>query len=227
MGTDKRTARLAGVLYLVVVITGMFSLGYVPSQLNVAGDGAATVANIIGHEMLFRLGIFASILCYLAFLFLPLVLYKLLSPVHKNHAIAMVALAVVSVPITMLNLLNKFAVLTLISKATEFTAEQLQAQVMLQLEYYNNGIDLATVFWGLWLLPFGYLVFKSGFLPKIFGILLMLGCLGYCINFIGGFLFSGYETLGIKGYVSLPSGLGEIGICLWLLIVGIRNKQVV
>jgi hypothetical protein len=228
MEANKKTARIAGVLYLVVVLTGLFSLMYVPSKLIVWDSASETISRIIASETLFRLGIFASISCYIAFLLLPIVLYKLLSPVNKNHAVAMVALAVVSVPISLFNLSHKFAVLTLISKEAylkTFTLEQLQSQVLLQLNYYNNGIQLASVFWGLWLFPFGYLVFKSGFLPKILGIFLMAGCVGYLLNFTGKLLCSGYHELGVSTFVSLPGTIGEIGICLWLLIVGMKVKN--
>jgi hypothetical protein len=81
------------------------------------------------------------------------------------------------------------------------------------------------VFWGLWLLPFGYLVYKSGFLPKILGILLMAGCFGYLVNFLGGFLFPQYASIGIAKFVSLPATLGEIGTCLWLLIIGLKKTR--
>ncbi len=228
MDANKKTARIAGLVYLVVVITGIFGLAYVPSKLIVWGNAAATFNAIVASETLFRLGILSGLICYTAFLFLPFVLYKLLHHVGKSHAIAMVLLAVVSVPISFVNLLNKFSVLTLISKASYLNVmetDKLQLQVLLHLEYYNNGIEMVSIFWGLWLLPFGYLVFKSGFLPKIFGVLLMFGCLGYVINFIGGFLFKGYAAVGISTFISLPGSLGEIGICLWLLLVGIKDKH--
>lgn len=228
MGSNKKTARIAGVFYLTVVVTGIFNLLYVPSKLIVWNDAAATFNNIVANETLFRLGIIAGIVCYSAFLFLPLVLYKLLSAVNKTVAVSMVALAVVSVPISLLNLNNKMAVLTFISNAsylTVFQTNELHAQVMLSLEYYNNGIEILTVFWGLWLLPFGYLVFKSGILPKILGVLLMVGCFGYLINFVGGFLLKDYGALGIAKFISLPASLGEIGICLWLLTIGAKDKK--
>lgn len=140
----------------------------------------------------------------------------------------MVVLAIVSVPISFVNMFQKLAILTLISKAEYlqiFDMGQLQAQVLLHLDYYNNGIKVLTIFWGLWLLPFGYLVFKSGFLPKILGILLMIGCFGYLINFTGNFLFTGYRETGISRWVSLPASIAEIGTCLWLLIIGIHSKN--
>src|SRR3954471_24287183 len=150
MEANKKIARIAGLLYLVVVLTGLFSLMYVPAKLIVWDNASVTTSKILAAETLFRLGIFASILCYTAFLLLPIVLYKLLFPVNKMHAVGMVALAVVSVPVSLFNLSNKFAVLTLISKEAYlnvFTTDQIEAQVLLHLNYYNNGIQLATVFW--------------------------------------------------------------------------------
>ncbi len=227
MDSNKKTARIAGLLYLIVVLTGIFNLMYVPSKLIVWDNASVTFNNILESETLFRLGIMAGIICYTAFLILPIVLYKLLNQVNKTYAIGMVTLAVISVPLSLVNLLNKVNVLTLIGKAQYLRvieADELQAQVLLYLDFYNNGIEIASVFWGLWLLPFGYLVFKSGFLPKILGICLMAGCFGYLTNFIGGFLFQNYAGLGIARFVSLPGSIGEIGICLWLLIIGIKDK---
>jgi hypothetical protein len=201
---NKKTARIAGLLYMIVVLSGIFSLMYVPGKLIITGDGSATVKNIIAGETLFRIGILSGFICYIAFLLLPLVLYKLLKSVHKKAAILMVALAIVSVPISFVNMFQKFAVLTLISKAEylkAFDMVQLQTQVLLHLDFYNNGIKILTIFWGLWLLPFGYLVFKSGFLPKILGILLMIGCFGYLINFTGAFFSP------VIGKWEFPAGL--------------------
>ena len=104
-----------------------------------------------------------------------------------------------------------------------FTTDQIHAKVMILLDSYGNGILVSSVFWGLWLLPFGYLVFKSGFLPRILGILLMIGCFGYLIDFFGGVLFHGYSETPIARFVNLPGSLGEIGTCLWLLIMGARE----
>ncbi len=95
---------------------------------------------------------------------------------------------------------------------------------MLYLNQYDNGILITTVFWGLWLLPFGYLVYKSGFFPKILGILLMLGCFGYLINYFGNTLSNNYGTIGISPYLGLLPAIGEIGTCLWLLFVGAKEK---
>lgn len=119
-------------------------------------------------------------------LLLPIALYKLLKPVNEFYAKLMVLLAITSVPISFINIQNKFAVLSIIDveKFKAFTNEQLQSQVMFYLKQYDNGILMVSVFWGLWLFPFGYLVYKSGFLPKILGVFLMVGCFGYLINFL-------------------------------------------
>lgn len=223
MDTNKRTARIAGLLYFTVVLSGLFSLMYVPSQLNVKGDAGATLAKIQAGETLFRLGILASIICYTAFLFLPVVLYKLLSSVDRAHAFVMTALAVVSVPIAYINLLNKFAVLSLISR-TEMPAAEMQSAVMHYLEMYSSGVHLTTLFWGLWLMPFGYLVFRSGILPRVLGVLLVLGCCGYVTIFFGDLLSPGFSDQDYVGLVTIPAALGEIGICFWLLIVGAQEN---
>lgn len=225
---NKSTARIAGLLYLVVVLTGIFSLMYVPSKLFVTGNSALTYQNIVSAETLFRLGIVSGLICYSFFLFLPLVLYKLLSPVNKNYAVLMVLLALVSVPISFINMQNKFAILSIISGSgyqEEFSANQIQSQVLFFLEQYDNGILIASLFWGLWLFPFGYLVFKSGILPKVLGILLMLGCFSYLINFLGNTLIPDYSKWGVSSYISLPASLGEIGICLWLLFPGAKDHR--
>lgn len=224
---NKKIARLAGLFYLIVVITGIFSLAYVPSKLIIWDNAALTVANIKNNEMLFRLSILSGLICYVAFLVLPLLLFRLLKSVDATYAKLMVVLAVISVPISFVNLLHKLAVLSLISGAnylTIFTDVQLHTQVMLSLNQYDNGILIVQIFWGLWLFPFGYLVYKSGILPKFLGIFLMIGCFSYLINFIGFFLFPNYAELGISSYVRLPASIGEIGTCLWLLIMGAKPR---
>lgn len=225
---NKKVARLAGLFYLIVVVTGIISLAYVPSKLIVWENPSLTLDNIKNNEMLFRLSIFSGLICYIAFLILPLVLYRLLKSVNDSYAKLMVVLAIISVPISFVNLLNKLAVLSLISGAnylTTFTDTQLQTQVMLSLNQYDNGILIVQIFWGLWLFPFGYLVYKSGILPKFLGVFLMIGCFSYLINFIGFFLFPNYAELGISSYVRLPASIGEIGTCLWLLVMGAKNES--
>ena len=217
--------RLAGAIYLMLVLTGIFNLLYVPSKLIVMNDAAATVNNIYSFEFLFRTGITAGILSYVFYLLLPLVLFDIFKDINRRYAIVMAALAIVSVPISLFNMVDKVNVLTLLSGASylnELSAEQIQTQVMLLLKSYNNGIAVVQIFWGLWLFPLGYLIIKSGYVPKILGVLLILGCFGYLIRFFGRLLF---PEIDIPSFVSKPGSIGEIGTCLWLLIMGIKHPS--
>jgi len=140
----------------------------------------------------------------------------------------MVLLALISVPMYFINVQNELSALSIINNPNYlkgFTKEQIQSQVLFYIVQYDNGMRLIHVFSGLWLFPFGYLVYKSDFLPKFFGILLMLGCIGYLINFFGRLLIHDYSELGVSSYISLPASIGEIGICLWLLIIGTKEKK--
>lgn len=227
MENKRKVSRIAGALYLVVVLTGMFSLAYVPKQLFAWNNPAKTYNNILNHETMFRLSLASSVLCYTAFIFLPVVLYYLLRSVNGKIATIMALLAIISVPISLVNLQNKYHILTILDGLRQSNVpagSELHNQVMLYLNQYDNGILIATIFWGLWLLPFGYLVYKSDFLPKVLGILLMLGCFGYLINFFGNTLSGNYERLGVSQYIGLLPAIGEIGTCLWLLFIGAKNK---
>lgn len=228
MNTNKNTARITGFIYLVVVITGMFSLAYVPKKLIDWHSGTATFNNIAASPLLFRFGIYSSVLCYVAFTFLPLVLYKLLRTTNESHARAMVILALLSVPLSFNNLQHKYAALTLTGKESflqNASKEDLQNKLMFSLHQYNDGLLLATVFWGLWLFPFGMLVYRSGFMPRLLGILLMLGCIGYLINFTGNTLLENYSQIGIGKYMSMLPAVAEISICFWLLYFGFKTKR--
>jgi hypothetical protein len=228
VNSPKKTARLAGVLYLLSILTGILTLRVLPSKFVVWDNAALTVENIIAHETLFRLGLVVEVIGYVAFFILPFVLYELLSGINKNVAVLMVSLAVVSVPVSFSYLLYKVNILTLIGNdpyLTSMDAGQIPSRVMLYLHYYDNGILIASIFWGLWLLPFGYLVFRSGFLPKILGVLLMAGCAGYVVNFICELLFPTYDHLQISKIVTLPASLGELGICIWFLVAGIKASS--
>ncbi len=216
-------ARGAGVLYLLLIAFGAFSFLYVSSSLIVPGDAAATANNIMASESLFRSGIVSWLISQTVFILLVLVLYKLLKIVNKNAALLMVIFALVSVPIAFINELNQFAAVLLLSDAdylTVFEKDQLHAQVMLFLDLHTAGFSIASIFWGLWLLPFGYLVYRSGFLPRIIGILLIIGCFGYLIDFFTFFLFPNFDVT-----VSDFTGIGEILIALWLLIKGVNVEQ--
>ncbi len=184
-----------------------------------------TISQIESAESLFRLGLYSGLMSNLFFLVLPLVLYVLLKPVNKNMAGLMVLFAVISIPVTLIALSHLFDVLALLNgSGTVMNTELLETRVMMSLQSYTSGTFVATLFWGLWLFPFGFLVYKSGFLPKFFGIFLMAGCFGYLIDFTGLALFpEWYGSTGISGYIHFPSAIGEIGICFWLLIMGVKE----
>ena len=217
----NRTARLAGALYLALMPFGFFGIIYVPSVLVVSGDAATTSRNIMASEWLFRTGTVSYLISQIVFIFLVLALYRLLKPVNKDHAVLMVVLALPAVPIAFLSEVNHLAVLRLLANADNgaFTANQLQAQAMLFLDMRQNGILLALVFWGLWLLPLGVLVFKSKFLPKVLGVLLVIAGAGYVIESGAQILSPGLATISQFTFV------GEVLFTLWLLIKGVNVER--
>ncbi len=223
MNSINKTARLAGFLYLVIAVISAFGLIYVPAQLIVAGDAATTAHNIVASESLFRLGFMSNLITFTINVFVAVLLYQLLKPVNKNMAALMVILILVGLGIGMLNELNQFVALLLLSGAdylTAFTTEQLQALASLFLDIYQHGFSIAHIFWGLWLFPLGYLVFKSGFLPKVIGILLLIAGVGYLVDFALFFLL---PDITVK--VSEFTFVGEVVLLLWLLIKGVNVEQ--
>ncbi|MEE9457078.1 MAG: DUF4386 domain-containing protein [bacterium] len=219
-------ARVAGILYLVHSVLVIFSIWYVPSILIVPGDVATTANNILASEGLFRSGFVSGLIAQTIYLLLVLVLYKLLKIVNKNHALLMVVFVLVAVPIAMLNLLNQIAALLLLSGAdylTAFEPDQLHTQVMFFLDLHDHGVFIAQIFWGLWLFPLGFLVFKSGFLPRILGVLLMIGCFGYLIECFQFFLFPGYEVITYPGLA--VATIAEFSLLFWLLIKGVNVQK--
>lgn len=224
MISNNATARLAGFFYLVLLVLGVYSIVYLPSQFIVWDNASQTVENIRNSEGQFRLGIVTTVFAYLASLFLSLTLFKLLREVNKTYSFLMLVFVLISIPINFNNLQHRFSILTLI-KSPEPSAN-LQNQVMLHLEYFSNGVQLSSLFWGLSLLPLGYLIFKSGFIPKILGILLMIGFASYVMEFFGKLLTDEYSNTIFPVILGWPSSFGEFGLCLWLLIIGIKKRKV-
>jgi hypothetical protein len=210
----RRDGRVAGALYLVVVLAGMFCLAYVPSQVG------ATLAEASAHSGLFRAGIAAFLVMQVAFLLVPLALYRVLADVDRPAAVLMVALAAVSVPIGLMAVTHRLEALSLLQDAAN-AGEAAQAAFAASLRRYGYGLRLASLFWGLWLLPFGWLVLRSARLPRVLGLLLVLGGIGYVIKVFGG-LVPGFADSALMDYATMPAALGEIGSCLWLLVFGAR-----
>jgi hypothetical protein len=211
-------ARVAGLLYLLLIPLGAFAILYGPTALVVAGDAETTVKNLIASESMFRLSIVSALLSQIVGIGVTLALYQVFKPVNKNVAALMVILSLLGMPITMLTELTHVAALQLLTGAdylSIFTTEQLQALVLLFLDLHGYGLTIAAIFWGLWLLPLGYLVFKSNFLPRILGALLVIGGFGYLIDSFGSFLAPDYNL-----DLALYTGLSEIIFALWLVIRG-------
>jgi hypothetical protein len=226
MNSLKKTARGAGILYVLMDVFMIFSGMVVDPRIYVPGDAVATVSNILASEWLFRLGFVSWIAGYIVFLFLVLALYNLFKSVDKGQARLMVILVVASVPLSILNMLNQYAPIVLLSGAghlSAFNPAQLQTLSMVFLDMYNNGRMLAEIFWGLWLIPLALLVYKSRFVPKVLGVLLIVGCFGHLLSFLSTFLIPGYSAVLIP--ISEILMLGELPIFLWLLIRGVKDQQ--
>jgi hypothetical protein len=219
----KKAARIAGAIYLSMVITGPFSLIYVPSKLIVRGDATATAQNVLAHETMFRLAILADLVGQVIFICLAIALYRLLSNVNKTWAALMVGFVLVSAAVGFLNTLNNIAALILFRGAdflAVFDKPQRDALGMLFVRLHSQGIFIDEMFWGLWLLPFGLLVFRSGFMPRFIGVWLMINCFGYvALSVIAQFFPDSYEAA--FRYLQ-PVLFGELAILLWLLIRGAK-----
>ena len=220
--TDK-AARIAGAVYLSMCLTAPFSLLYVPGKLIVRGDATATANNILTHETLFRFGIVGELFGSVIFILLGVALYRLLSGVNKTWAGLMIALVLVSAAVGFLNVLNNIAALTLFRGGEFLTVidkPQRDALAYLFLRLQNQGIFMNEIFWGLWLFPFGLLVYRSGFLPRVLGVWLMLNCFAYVVLSLIALLFPPYYDSAFL--IAQPVLFGELAIMLWLLIKGAK-----
>ena len=181
MNSLKKTARVAGILYIIMDVFMIFGGMYVDSKIYVPGDAVATVGNILASEWLFRLGFVSSLAGLILQLFLVHVLYELFTSVDKGQARLMVIFIVAGVSVAFLCALFQFAPILLLSGTghlSAFNLAQLQMLSMVFLDLYNHGYQIAEIFWGLWLIPLGLLVYKSRFVPKVLGVLLIVGLIG-------------------------------------------------
>jgi hypothetical protein len=227
MSSLNRNARIAGFLYLILILVGPIRLLYIPKVLFVSGNAAATAHNIASHEALFRIGIFSDLLTAILDIFVVLALYRLLNAVDRTSAIFMVIFGFADVPIYFVNTLNDFGAL-LFARGADFLSgfgqAQREAMTLFFVNLHHYGAVVNEVFWGLWLLPFGILVYKSGFLPRILGVWLMLNCLAYLAEVIAGVLLPQY--VDVVGNIAFPLQFGEIAIMLWLVFMGAKQRVV-
>lgn len=226
MTSLSRNARIAGLLYLTLM-TAPLRLIYIPSKLFVTGNATATANNITAHETLFRLGILSDLLTATMAIFLTLALYRLFEGVDRNLARVMVILGSLMVtPIYFVNTINDAATLVLARGAdflSVFDKPQRDALAMLFIRLHGQGVLANEVFWGLWLFPFGLLVYKSRFLPRILGVWLMINCFAYLAVSVTGMLGPRHEAT-VSNW-AFPFMLGEPAIVLWLIIMGAKERK--
>ena len=226
MSSTQHQARVAGVLYLAVALIAPIGLLYVPGRLIVSGNATATADNIRASEWLLRLGIGSELVHQVIGVFLALALYRLFKPVDEGLAKQLLILgALVSVPVVFANSLNDIAALILLSGAdflAVFAQPELDALAYLFLRLHSRGITVASIFWGLWLFPFGLLVIRSRFIPRVLGYLLMIAGVGYLASAFATLVLPEYAPLVAR--VALPLELGELPIIFWLLIWGARTR---
>lgn len=225
MNSTKKTARIAGFLYLLLALTAAFSILYVPSALVVFGDAAATAENIASSQLLFRAGILSGIVSHVIFVLLVLVLYHLLREISRKQAMLMVTFVVISVATGFVNTINQLGALIALSGAdflSAFEEPELDALAYLFMRLHSHGIQIIQIFWGLWLFPFGLLVYRSRFIPKILGVLVIIAGVGYLLGTITFLILPQYQSALSTPIMILE--MGELPIILWLLIVGVKAQ---
>ena len=221
----NKIARIAGCFYLIFIVTLVLSSA-IRSKLIVFGDAAVTANNILSSQGLFLSGFMSEILSAVFFNLAAWALYVLLKPVNKNYALLFLLLNLGGVIVEIINMLNLYTPLLLLSGAdylNVFQADQLQALAMVFFYSYSKGFLIAQIFFSTWLLPLGYLLYKSRFVPRFLGILVIMDFFGVLIWFLQSFLLPGYAILTYPGLA--VSFTAEVGISLWLLIKGVKNPE--
>ena len=222
----KRQSRIAALLYFLNALPAPFALLYVPSVLIVGGDAAATANNVRNSEVLLRLGMAGELFASTVIIFAMLAFYRLFKAVSQKHAMAMIILFLVATPISYLNVLNDLAALTF-ARGPEFLSavfdrRQLDAFVLFFLRLHNQGLVLAQIFWGLWLFPFGVVLWRSGFIPRILGVFAIIAG---CGNVIASAAFLFLPTYaGVIGQYATILQAGELAF-IWMLIWGAREQR--
>lgn len=230
MKKKKKTSRLTGVLYFIIIVTGMFAEFFVRANLIIPGDASATTNNIIASESLFRLNIFADLIMITCDVSLAILFYLLLKPVNKPLALLASFFRLAQATSLGVNLLNMFFVLQLISGANYLAAlehNQLQAFVMMFLESHSTGYTLALVFFGFNLIILGVLMYKSGYFPKTLGVMIIIAASAYLMDAFAKILLSNYSSYQeiITMAVLAPAFIGELALCLWLLFKGVEEER--
>ena len=229
MNSRNTVARRAGTLYFLFMIVAIVEQFVFP-RFMVAGDAAATAANIAAAETTYRAGIVLGLATHVIFLAVVVALYVLLKEVNEGQALFMVLLVAAGVAAALSNMIYRFAPLVLLDGgATDylsvFSMPQRQALALEALRLRGSGNAIPTAFWGLWLLPFGLLVTRSGFLPRILGILLLVAGVAYLLGSVTRIVFP--EQASVISPFLTPLYFGEVPIIFWLLVKGARQALAV
>jgi len=233
MNSLNKTARLAGLLYLIIAILGPIGILYIPSQLVVPGDAAATAGKIVASETLFRISIASDSIVVLAETVLVVLLYVLFRQVSGTVSLAAAFSRLGMAVVQGVNLLNYGFILALVGGAgylAVFQPNEANALIMLFLDGHQYGVYVWQLFFGLHCLLLGYLVYKSGYFPRILGIvlgvLLVFNAIGYMGNSYVNILVPGNQTVSMAASIFLGLGsLGELAFALWLLIKGVNEPR--
>lgn len=229
MISDKNLARIAGFCYLIVIVTGLFSEVFVRQTLRVSNDALATAHNIQTNEMLFRWGFVADLINFVVGLPTILIIYYLFKRTNKLLLQLAVTFVIIQTAIIAVNLLNQISPLLILSNDTylkTFEPNQLATLSLLSLNIQTQGYAIGLVFFGFYCLIVGYVIYQSKFLPKIFGILYAFSGLCYLVNSFTMFLSKGFEN-PLFLYLAIPIFIGELSVCLWLLIKGIDTSKMI
>jgi hypothetical protein len=227
MKSPKRLARIAGILYLCVGIFGGFSEGFVDPKMYVAGNAAVTAGNVVVNSGLVRMGVFAHLLDGTFFVFTAMCLYNLFQHVNKSAARTMLILVVLATGIICVNAVFQFEGLQVATNSyytNTFGVAGSNALVLLLLDTQHYGTLIAQVFFGLWLVPLGYLAYKSGMFPRWLGMVLITGGFCYLVDLLAAFLLPEI-SLKIHNFVVIPSAIAEISMVLYLLIIGVKTLK--
>jgi hypothetical protein len=223
MHPARNEARLAGLLYLLMSIAGIFSVLYVPSVVVVPGDAAATARRIGEAAFLYRVAVLGDLFASILFLFVGWSLYHLLEDVSRRLATLMVILVSVSAAVSVVLVVGRIAPLVLLSGA-DFLAvlpkAHLEALALGSLRLHGKGVEVVSAFWGLWLFPFGILVIRSGFFPKILGVLLLVAGLAYLTGSATSIVFPARSALLAR--ILMPLQAAELPMLVWLLVKGAK-----
>ena len=225
MTSPKRLARIAGFLYLMVGLFGGFAEGYVEPKMYVAGNAAATAGNVVANAGLVRMGVVADLLDGTVFVFLALALYVLLRPVHKSLAKAMLVLVILATAITCLAALFEFEGLRVATGAVDlgaFGAAGSNAVVLLLLDAQHYGLLVAQIFFGLWLAPLGYLAYRSGWFPKVLGVVLIAAAACYIVDLLAAFLLPDAGK-AVHGFLVILPAIAEPAMVIYLLVIGVKT----